>query len=176
MTRAYELFHCDNVTYNLDDYKMIVATVCSYLADINRVLDESDKGLQVDKEYVKTTLLKLEEAKELLLKIKDFLGLEGGLDAFQKDLTLFGAEFRHGRFKATPGHEEIYKEETHRAAEKFINGFPSLGKPFNYEAMMMVLFFCFPLDKVDYNKKSNATVSSWISKIKNIWHKKEVAA
>ena len=153
--RAYTLFHCDDVEYNLLDYKMIVATVCSYLADLNRVLDEADLGVEVNKEYVTATLEHLEESKTLLLKIKEQLGLRGGLESFSSDLNLFGGEFRNGRFKIHPGHEETYREETRTAAERYINDFTLDGNPFTYEEMSMLLFFCYPLDKVDYKTQQS---------------------
>lgn len=161
--RAYDLFHGVETNYTLNDYKLLVSTVCSYLADLNKVLDDSDKGIEPDREYVQDTCRALDNSKELLLKVKEQLHLWGGLSAFEDSFNLFGAEFRNGRFKIHKGHEESYKKETLTAATTFIQNFPGKSTPYNFEAMSMALFFCYPL--VDNNvsdvsnNKSNRVLS-----------------
>lgn len=153
--RAHEIFSGETNIFSIDDYKMLVATVCSYLADLNHILDESDSSECLDEERILETLGKLQEAKEMLLKVKGILDLGNDLRAFETDLNLFGAEFRGGRFKIHEGHEESFREETLTAAKMVLDCFPEKGSAFEYEAMTMCLFFCYPLEEKSIKKEEN---------------------
>jgi len=161
------------VTYNaficirdilFETYKDILCCLCAHVSLLNECIDELEKGIKPNMDYILEVSERVDILKDQFLEIKEALGYDDGLQ-FMADNKYFCGEIRDGRLIG-----EIDTEAIKTFANQWVPNHTFEDNNFRFENALFLYFMAHPevlhpstKKNTSIFEKAKRRVVSWIS-------------